>query len=251
MEVSQYDHGRSAWADVGAPDPGAARRFYEEMFGWESQDMGEDTGHYTMFAKHGRPVAALRGTPEPGPARWMTYFSVDDLDAVVKKVESAGGTVTLPATNVGTAGRRAAFVDTTGAPFAAWQAGDHFGAALRNEPGAFVASELGTTDLGKTKAFYSEVFDWTYGGREEYPEGIANGRLVGGLLPTSQYERFGRPQGLDHWLASFDSAEVDADVSRAVGMGAIVLCEPYTNSKGKRYAIIADPQGAPMGIYDY
>ena len=249
MEVTHYDNGRPSWADVTLADPAAGVSFYTELFAWEAQDMGEAMGHYTIFSKNGKPVAGLNGMS--GPANWTTYFNVADLEDVTERIEPAGGTVLVGPTTVGTAGRMAVFTDSTGAPFAAWQAGDHIGAALRNESGAFISSELGSSDVAKSKAFYTAVLDWDWGGKETYPEGVVNGRFVAGVMPPDQFDKHGRPHGPDYWLVCFDSCVVDADVAKARSMGATVLCEPFTNINGKQYAILADPQGAAFAIYDY
>src|SRR5258705_9322036 len=147
LERSHYDHGEQAWAEVTVPDVAEGVKFYTELFGWDSHVMGGDADHYTLFSQAGKPVAALRGSAGPGAAEWLTYFSVDDLDAVAKRVEESGGTLVVPPKDIASAGRMATFVDTTGATAAAWQPGDHFGAALRVEHGAFIASELGSSDL--------------------------------------------------------------------------------------------------------
>lgn len=68
------------------------------------------------------------------PAMWNNYVSVDDADAVAARVLELGGRIEMPAMQVMTAGRMAIFVDTVGARFAVWEAGDHIGAGLVNEP---------------------------------------------------------------------------------------------------------------------
>ena len=60
------------------------------------------------------------------------------------------------------------------------QAGDHKGAQLVNEPGAFIWSELHTSDMGKSKQFYTDVFGWGWGGADEYAEA----RSPSGPLPV-------------------------------------------------------------------
>jgi predicted enzyme related to lactoylglutathione lyase len=94
---------------------------------------------------------------------------VDDVDEAARKAESAGGKVIVAPMDVMTAGRMAIFMDTTGAVIAAWQPGQHLGAQLVNEPGAFIWSELPSSDVAKSKAFYSAVFGWGWGRRRRLP----------------------------------------------------------------------------------
>jgi predicted enzyme related to lactoylglutathione lyase len=245
-EMTRYDHGVPSWVDIGTPDPQAALRFYGELLGWEGQDMGEEAGHYTIVSKNGKQVAAISPAQDPGPPRWTTYVNVDDLDAVAKKAETAGGTVIVPPMDVMTAGRMGIFADTTGAVIAAWQPRDHLGAQLVNEPGAFTWSELATSDLAKSKAFYSEVFGWGWGGADEYAEAQVGDRTIGGVMP--------RPPDMpaevpDSWLVYFATADVDADAKRAGDLGATVIVPPTDIPNTGRFAVFLDPQGAAFALF--
>jgi predicted enzyme related to lactoylglutathione lyase len=170
-EMTSYDHGVPSWVDIGTSDPQASLAFYSELFGWEGQDQGEEAGHYTIASKGGKQVAAISPSQDPGPPRWTTYINVNDIDAAASKAQGAGGTVIVSPMDVMTAGRMAIFADTTGAVIAAWQPGTMHGADVVNEAGAFIWSELSTSDLAKSKAFYTAVFDWGWGGVDEYAEG--------------------------------------------------------------------------------
>jgi predicted enzyme related to lactoylglutathione lyase len=245
-EMTHYEHGVPSWVDIGTPNPTAAVQFYSGLFGWEGQDMGEEAGHYTIVSKDGKQVAAISPAQDPGPPRWTTYVNVDDVDAVAAKVEAAGGTVVMPPMDVMTAGRMAIFSDTTSAVVAAWQPRDHLGAQLINEPGAFVWVDLQTSDVAKSKAFYSAVFGWGWGGSDEYAEAQVAGRTIGGLMP--------RPADLpaempDHWTVYFGSDDVDADAKRAADAGATVVVEPTDIPDTGRFSVLVDPQGAVFALF--
>jgi predicted enzyme related to lactoylglutathione lyase len=251
MEVSNYDYGQAAWLDLTAPDPPAALAFYTELFGWATENMGGETGPYRIFTKREKPVAALHETPSLEQAQWTTYFNVNDVADTAKRVEAAGGTVLSAPTELGSAGRTGRFVDATGAPFAVWQPGDRFGAALRMEAGTYIASELGSSDLGRSMAFYSEVLGWEFSGREDYPDAKVNGQGVCGIMPAERYQEYGRPPEADAFLVSFGSDDVETDVRKASALGATVLFPPTVNYLGKFYALVRDPQGALLGLYAY
>jgi uncharacterized protein len=245
-EMTRYEHGVPSWVDIGTNDLGAGVRFYSNLFGWAGQDMGEEAGHYTIVTKDGKQVAAISPAQDPGPPRWTTYVNVDDVDDVTRKAESAGGTVIVAPMDVMTAGRMAIFADTTGAVIAAWQPGDHLGAQLVNEPGAFTWSELVSSDVAKSKAFYSAVFGWDWGGSEEYAEAQVGGRTMAGLMP--------RPADLpaevpDHWLVYFGASDVDAGVKQATDMGASLLFGPADIPGTGRFAVLGDPQGAVFALF--
>lgn len=246
-EMTRYEHGVPSWVDIGTPDPEGALGFYAELFGWQGQDMGEEAGHYTIVSKGGKQVAAISPAQDPGPPRWTTYINVDDVGSVAKSAESAGGTVVVAPMDVMNAGRMAIFRDPTGAFIAAWQPGDHLGAQLVNEPGALFWNELSTSDIGRARAFYSEVFGWGWGGGDEYAEAQVGGRAIAGMMP--------RPPSLpaevpDHWLVYFGSEDVDADIKKAADLGATTLAGPTDIPGTGRSAVFMDPQGAAFAIFN-
>ena len=53
-----YAPGTPLWVDHGSPDVGGAARFYSQLFGWQAEDLGEQTGHYHMLRQDGKAVAA-------------------------------------------------------------------------------------------------------------------------------------------------------------------------------------------------
>ncbi len=245
-EMTRYEHGVPSWVDIGTPDPQAALAFYATLFDWQGQDMGEEAGHYTIVSKAGKQVAAISPAQDPGPPRWTTYINVDDVDAVTKNAEAAGGTIIVAPMDVMRAGRMAIFRDTTGAFIAAWQPADHIGAQLVNEPGSFVWNELSTSDLAKSKAFYSETFGWGWGGSDEYAEAQVAGRTIAGVMPR----RADMPADVpDHWLVYFGSSDVDADAKRVAELGGTVLAQPMDIPGMGRFAVFMDPQGAAFAIF--
>jgi predicted enzyme related to lactoylglutathione lyase len=245
-QMTGYEHGVPSWVDIGTPDPGSAERFYSELFGWRGQDMGEEAGHYTIVSKDGKQVAAISPAQDPGPPRWTTYINVDDVDAAVSKAAAAGGTIIVAPMDVMTAGRMAIFIDTTGAVIAAWQPGQHLGARLVNEPGSFTWSELSSSDPVKSKAFYSAVFGWGWGGSDAYAEAQVSGRTIGGLMQRSPDVPADVP---DSWLVYFGTADTDADVAKATGLGASVVVGPTDIPGTGRFAVLTDPQGAAFALF--
>ena len=246
--MTSYPHGLPSWADLTSPDIGAAVEFYAPLFGWGSQDLGEEAGHYTMLTKGGKLVGAISpATPgDPTPPHWTTYINVDDIDAVTAKVTGAGGSALFGPMQVMTAGKMAVYADTTGAVIAAWEPGDHKGAELVNETGAMIWNELNTSDLAKSKAFYGDVFGWTWGGSDDYTEAQIDGRTMAGFLP--------RPESMpaevpDHWLVYFAVDDVDADTERATKAGATLAAGPQDIPGTGRFSVLIDPQGAVFALF--
>ena len=122
-------------------------------------------GNYFMARLHGRDVAAIGSQPEgapPTPA-WNTYIAVDDADEAAATVTPAGGSTLAEPFDVLDAGRMGIFSDPSGAVFSVWQAKQHKGAQLVNEPGTWNFSDLNTRDVDGATAFYGQVFGWVAG----------------------------------------------------------------------------------------
>ena len=99
--------------DFSANDPGAAGKFYSEVFGWKIQPVPEM--NYTMFTAEGGPGG---GFPQVGEmtraGHVLVYVSTDDIDATLAKIESLGGKTVLPKTEIPTVGWFGIFTDPTG-----------------------------------------------------------------------------------------------------------------------------------------
>jgi predicted enzyme related to lactoylglutathione lyase len=248
-ERSKYEPGTPCWIDIGT-DVEAAKAFYGGLFGWSAMDAGppEETGGYGFFLQDGKVVAGFGPQQNPGPPVWTTYVSVTDADAMVGKVEGAGGTVVVPPMDVMQAGRFAVFQDHQGAFFSVWQPGDTAGAELVNEPGAWSWNELNTRDVEGSKRFYSAVFGWdpvTHGeGPGAYTEWQIGGSSVGGMM---QMPPMIPAQVPPHWLVYFSVADTDAAVAKVKELGGSVMAPPMDVEPG-RLSVVGDPQGGVFAV---
>jgi predicted enzyme related to lactoylglutathione lyase len=195
-----------------------------------------------------RAVAGIGPAQNPGPPFWATYIAVENADATAEKITAAGGQVILPPMDVLDVGRMAVFTDPIGAFFSIWQPGTHPGAQLVNEPGTWSWSELLTTDVDASIAFYSAVFGWgavTQGdGPMPYTEWQVGGRSVGGMMPKPPMMRAEVPP---HWEAYFAVTDTDAAVARVAELGGSQLMAPMDIEPG-RFAVVADPTGAVFNV---
>lgn len=113
------------WAELHTPDPGAATAFYQALFGWRAEDVEMPGMTYTVVstAEGGDVretslggIAPLQSAEEP--VRWVPYFEVTDVDAVLGRVEPSGGAVVMPGMDVPGVGRMGWATDPHGAVFA-------------------------------------------------------------------------------------------------------------------------------------
>ncbi len=230
-EMTSYDHGTPSWVDVSSPDVDAAVDFYEKLFGWEASEPGDpaETGGYRMLMQDGKAVAGAGPIQQEGqPASWLSYVTVDDADAVAEKVKQAGGATIAEPMDVMTAGRMAIFADPAGAAFAVWQAQDHIGSELVNEPNSLVWNELQTRDTEGAKSFYADVFGW-----EDMQSEQMDGYTiwtVGGDAPENGKGGMVDMAGFDipdevppHWDVNFAVADADAIAAKCEELGGTVV----------------------------
>ncbi|HEX3648672.1 MAG TPA: VOC family protein, partial [Pseudonocardiaceae bacterium] len=161
MEMTSYQPGTPSWVDLAASDVNAAAEFYSALFGWHVPEGMPEAGGYRIAELRGRPVAGIGPQMQAGmPPNWATYIDSSDIDATAKLVAEAGGQTYLAPMDVMEAGRMAVFADPSGAAFSVWQAGQHKGAGIVNEPGSLSWNELATRQPDVAIPFYQQVFGW-------------------------------------------------------------------------------------------
>ena len=248
--------GTFSWADLGTPDPAAAKRFYTGLFGWSFEDRPISDGeYYTIFDVGGKSVAALytqmADQRSAGiPPHWLSYVSVESADRSAARASELGGTVLAPAFDVMEAGRMAVIQDPTGGVLAVWEARKYPGAGLLGEPGALCWNELCTRDPARAGAFYGDLFGW---GREampmpgfEYTVLKRGDQPAGGLMPI-QAEWGDMPP---HWSVYFAVEDCDASAATATRLGGSVLTPPTDIPGVGRFAVLRDPQGAIFSLLE-
>jgi uncharacterized protein len=264
-----YVPGVPCWVDTSQPDPEAAVAFYSGLFGWDFNDAMPpgSPGHYFIARLRGGDVAAVSSPPEDAPATaaWNTYVWVESADEAAAKVQAAGGRVVTAPFDVMDAGRMAVFADPEGAAFCVWQANEHKGARIVNEPGSLNFNGLNTRDADGAKSFYGSVFGWAtldLGGAEMWrlpgygdflergdpglrkrmadsgaPEGFED--VVATLNPIADDQ----PDVPAHWSVTFAVDDADATAKRATELGGQVVVPPF-DAPWVRMTVITDPQGA-------
>ena len=178
----------ACWVDVTTTDIEGTNAFYSGLFGWSTEEM-PNAGGYTMYSLRGKHVAAGSPPPPGGegvPPHWTTYLASDDADETAEKIRDAGGAVLMDPFDVFDSGRMTIAQDPTGAAFGIWQAGEHIGAELANEPGTLNWNQCQTDDPGRAAAFYAEVFGYEIdeidiGGGEPFRVLKVDGRGVAGV----------------------------------------------------------------------
>jgi len=248
MEKTSYAAGTPCWVDIGTADVDAARAFYSAVFGWDIPPGDEEFGGYTMASLGGKLICGFGPQQNPGPPYWTTYVAVADVADAAAKVTAAGGQVLAPPMEVATAGQMAVFMDTQGAAFAVWQAGEHIGSQLVNEPGALCWNELNARDTDQALAFYPQVFGWvprtSTDGPFPYTEWQLDGESIAAMMPMAPQVPAEVPS---FWMTYFAVADTDATLAKITELGGAVMMPPMDIPVG-RFAVVADPAGAAFAV---
>jgi predicted enzyme related to lactoylglutathione lyase len=120
----EVGEGVFVWDELHTSDPGAAKSFYTEVYGWSArdQDMGGMT--YTIFqSRGGTDVGGCMQLMEgmQAPPHWLVYIGTDDIDATTARAKELGATVHVDPTDIPNQGRFSVLQDPAGAAFGLFQ----------------------------------------------------------------------------------------------------------------------------------
>lgn len=115
-------HGAFSWNELMTTDVAAARQFYGELFGWETEDYPGEGMNYVLIKVGGESVGGLMALPSECtgmPPSWGVYVTVADVDATARQVEVLGGTILRPPSDIPDVGRFCVLQDPQGATLCA------------------------------------------------------------------------------------------------------------------------------------
>ena len=117
---SASERQRVGWNELQTNDVDAARRFYGEQFGWNSDEfmpMGE-MGDYRFLHHDGERVGAVFNAANGQAPHWRFYFRVPSIDAAKQTAEQKGATIHMGPIEVPTGEYVIVGSDPQGAEFA-------------------------------------------------------------------------------------------------------------------------------------
>ncbi len=104
------------------PDVEGAKKFYTQLFGWETEDMPMENMSYSITKIGDQGVGGIMPLPpeaEGVAPRWGVYVTVDDVDATARKAEDLGGKIHVPPTDIPNVGRFCVIQDPQGSVISA------------------------------------------------------------------------------------------------------------------------------------
>lgn len=232
------------WFEYVGGDTQKAKGFFGELFGWTTQSVPMPQGAYEMIASGGRTIGGY--APAKEAPRWLAHLSTHDASATSAQVAKLGGKIQQPAFKVGEVGTLAIVTDPHGAAFALWQP-----AKSDDEPkpadGTFCWNELASSDPEASTKFYAAIGGFTdkpmpMAGMGTYHVLEADGQPRAGIMGKMM------PQQPHAWLPYVQVASADKTSEKASKLGAAIVVPPTDIPNVGRFAIVADPQGATIGL---
>jgi len=118
-----------------------------------------------------------------------------------------------------------------------------------NAPGSFCWPELATSDSGSAKKFYGTLFGWTAEDQPAAPGQVYTMLRLGGRDVGALYADPSGNSGPPHWNTYVSVVNADESAAKAKSLGGKVILEPFDVMDKGRMAIIQDPQGAFVSVW--
>lgn len=110
--------GEFCWNELMTTDVQGAKAFYGALLGWGMQDVNLTGMDYTLLKLGDKEIGGIMAIPDKAagmPPTWGAYVTVNNVDALLGRVEKLGGKVCLPPQDIPDVGRFAVIQDPQGA----------------------------------------------------------------------------------------------------------------------------------------
>lgn len=243
--------GEFCWYDLTTTDPEGARAFYGELLGFGAGE--PDPRGYAMWKHAGNAFGGVMQLPDEAremgaPSHWLGYVWVADAAAAAAKCAELGGTVRVPATDIGgDMGRFAILSDPCNVNFAVYQSSAAGTGEEVPDPVDWI--ECYSSDPAATWAFFEGMFGWEKTGSMEMPGGVLYEMFGRGEAPFGGLMQSPPEMPASAFMFYFHSDDVDGAAERAGALGATTVAPPMDIPGGGRIAVFMDPQGAGFAIH--
>lgn len=111
--------GMFCWNELMTRDTEGAGKFYSELLGWKPTAGAMPGMDYTLMKVGDKDAGGMMAmpaeVPEHVPSHWMSYITVEDVDALAKKTTELGGQLLTGPQDIPEVGRFCVIQDPTGA----------------------------------------------------------------------------------------------------------------------------------------
>ena len=245
--------GKFGWYELMTSDLKAAGKFYSDVVGWSTVEIGNGDGmQYTTFNLGKTGIAGMLHIP--GHTSWIGYIEVADVDAHIEKIVEAGGKLWKPASDVPGMLRFAVMSDPQGAAIVVFTPNPSMPAPERPAPptpGTIGWHELYTSDLEGGFEFYHKLFGWSkVSDMDMGPMGLYRLFDEGDNKPMGDGGMMTKPPQVpvSSWTFYFNVDSIKAAMERVNSGGGTIVNGPMQVPGGGWIIQGHDPQGAMFSL---
>lgn len=243
--------GEFIWHDLVTSDPASAEKFYPAVFGWTMTQATDNS--YSIKLNNveiGNMYLWPAKLPQTVQAEWISAIASKNSTSTEKQIKKMGGSVLIPAKYLKGKGTQGVYRDAQGAVFAVLQPENTISTNAPVKDGDFFWQDLFTEDTSAASEYYQKLFSYE-ADQVEITENLS--RV---MLSTAGYARAGIAKMPDLvkkpvWLPYILVEDVAGTVKKALANGGKAVVEPQATLLDGNLAVIADPQGAVIGLINW
>lgn len=250
--TNQYRHGQIVWRDLVTPNPKKAAAFYQQVFGWQVQEINKDEQQYWLFKNNGKPIGGMYLMTEPrsgAGGEWVGSVSVASVDATANIAKAFGGSIEIKPFDMPGRGRTALIFDPQKAPLVLIHASGGDPPASDPQPNEWLWAENWANLADQSQNFYKSTFSSSVEEKmdddRKYYILIHNGVKCAGIIKNPL------ENARSSWVQYIKVTDVKQTVQKAKEAGAKILLEPTESVRKGTVAILLDPTGAPVAIQEW
>jgi len=240
--------GKFVWFELVSRDAKKAQAFYGEVLGWKAVPFPMGDFSYEMIYAGDTMIGGYAAPKsDRQPSHWISYVSVEDVDATAKAATANGGKVVEAPSEIPGVGRTARIADPQGAEVSLFKNAMGDPADALAPPGRWVWNELHTSDPTKALSFYEKVLGFSSRSMDVGPGGTYH------ILSRGGVDRGGVTSHLaagvpPHWLPYVGVDDADGTIARARRLGGTISFGPEDIPGVGRIGVLEDPTGAVFAI---
>ncbi len=243
--------GAFIWHDLITSNPVSAAKFYPAVFGW-TMTQSTDNSYSIQLNNVDIGNMYLWPTKEPQKvqAEWISAIASKNSESTEKQIQKMGGTVLIPAKQIKGKGIQGVYRDAQGAVFAVLQPENDISTDAPVNDGDFFWQDLFTNDTSVASEYYQKLFKYE-ADKVEVSENITRVMLSTGGYARAGVAKMSELVKKPVWLPYILVEDVAGTVKKAVANGGKAIVEPQAALLDGNIAVIADPQGAVIGLINW
>jgi len=250
--TGQTYRGKIIWHDLFTDKLKESMDFYKGLLGWDFRKFGPGKRAYYYITDEGLGVGGVTQlkSSDGTENQWVSYISVDNVDATSNYVTQHGGKVLVSPRTFEQLGKVAIFADPEGAPFGVMDSSSGDPREVLPYVGQWVWADLFALDPKAQIEFYKGIADYTDVQNPVTKVDLdyflqSNNVARAGVLPTPAEDI------LPNWLPYVRVEDINTSITKVTQLGGTVIMHPAQQIFNGKLAVASDPGGAVFGMIEF